>query len=78
MHMVWHDDKCVCNNSIKMIGYLQPGFFNHFANIIQYHLPINNLAEEVFSPLGDNGDEISPILAIIIPGQAKCFAVSGV
>ncbi len=70
MDVVGHDDEFVNIDAWVMIGKLVPYGLHHLPGIAQPHFGCDDLAQQAFSVLGANGDEIGPRTGIIVPLQA--------
>lgn len=66
--MVWHNHEFVLDQfdpGADLRG-LQPFFAHDPAKIIQQHFIIDDLTEQSFMVVGDDGDEIRPLAGVIV------------
>ena len=69
MNMIGHDHAFIHFYIGEMDQDIIPTFLDHPPRIIQPHFPIHDFAEQTFPILGADGDEIRPVLGIIVSMQ---------
>src|SRR5579875_6449 len=75
MQMVWHKYVLIKYNGCESFRQHLPLRQNHFANITERYIPIDNIPKETLTVLSANSDKISPLLAIIVALQPYRMAM---
>ena len=75
VNVVWHDNKFIKKNVSEMLWNCTPRLERDLSNIIQDHLPIQNLAKQMRSLRGADRDEIRAARGVIVVSQPRAVAV---
>lgn len=73
--MIGHDNECTQTDIGETLSQPLPFMAGNLTSAVQPHITILDLAEQAGAAVGDNGDEISAGLGIIVSLQADGTAM---